>query len=427
MMKNNKNAYYMTIIGILFFIFGFVTWLNNVLIPFLKQSCELTDFQAWWVTFAFYIAYFFTAIPSSFVLKKTGYSKGISLGLLIMMVGSLLFIPAASDRNYILFLVALFTQGVGLSLMQTAVNPYITIIGPIESAARRMSIMGICNKVAGMIGILLLTSFVFGGTSHIVEKLDFLGAIEKTGVGLSPELIAEKTALLDQLASNVILPYIVMAVILFVLAVMVVFSKLPDVETVESKENDASTKPIYKYPYMILGVVALFFYVGVEVIAIDSLNLYGQELGYSADASKYFGISSLIALTAGYLLAIVLIPKVISQRKALVLQNCLAMMLVVAAIMLKGLPSIVCIVLLSFTHAIMWPAIWPLSLEGLGKHTKLASAFLIMAIAGGAVIPLVYGAFADIFSRQAAYGVMLPCYAVILFFAAVGWKVGRKT
>lgn len=426
-MKNtNKNAYYMTIIGILFFIFGFVTWLNNVLIPFLKEACELSDFQAWWVTFAFYIAYFITAIPSSYVLKKTGYSKGISLGLLIMMVGSLLFIPAAISRNYIIFLIALFTQGIGLSLLQTAANPYVTILGPINTAARRMSIMGICNKVAGMIGILLLTSLLFGGSSHITEQLNAFKNLEQSGIILSADQLIQKTALLDQLARNVIVPYIVMAVILLILAIMVVFSKLPDINVEEEESAKSESKPIYKYPYMILGVIALFFYVGVEVIAIDSLNLYGQELGYTVAESKYFGTASLVALTIGYLLAIVLIPKYIDQRKALVFQTCLAILLVLAAIFLKGLPSIICIILLSFAHAIMWPAIWPLSLEGLGKHTKLASAFLIMAIAGGAIIPLIYGGLAGAFSRQMAYLVMIPCYLVILFFAIWGWKVGKK-
>ncbi|MDR2083608.1 MAG: sugar MFS transporter [Bacteroidales bacterium] len=426
-MKNsNKNAYYMTIIGVLFFIFGFVTWLNNVLIPFLKLACELTDFQAWWVTSAFYIAYFFMAIPSSYVLNKTGYSKGISLGLIIIMVGSLIFIPAATSRSYFVFLIALFTQGVGLSLLQTAANPYVTILGPIESAARRMSIMGICNKVAGMIGILLLSSLLFGGTSHIIEEINVFKNLEESGIILNANQLIEKTALLDQLARNVIIPYIVMAVILFILAIMVNFSKLPNIEIEESEEVKSSSKPIYKYPYMILGVIALFFYVGVEVIAIDSLNLYGQELGYTIDQSKYFGTASLVALTIGYLLAIVLIPKYIDQRKALIFQTCLAIILVIAAVLLKGLPSIICVVLLSFTHAIMWPAIWPLSLDGLGSHTKLASAFLIMAIAGGAILPPIYGALADVFTRQTAYWIMIPCYLIILFFAVYGWKIGRN-
>lgn len=422
MTQTNKNTYYMFIIGMLFFIFGFVTWLNNVLIPFLKQACELGDFEAWLVTFAFYIAYLVTAIPSSMVLKKTGYAKGISLGLFVMMIGSLLFVPAAMNRNYILFLVGLFTQGIGLSLLQTASNPFVTILGPIESAARRMSIMGICNKVAGMIGIFLLSSVLFSGTEELVAKINGFDLTT-----LNPEDLMKRADLLNELARNVIVPYIVMAAVLLLLGILIIFSKLPDIKVEDDDENVEHThKPLYKYTYMILGIIALFFYVGVEVIAIDSLNLYGAELGYDMATSKYFGISSLIALTIGYFLAIVLVPKVISQRKALVFQTCLAIVLVVLALILKGLPSVICIILLSFTHAIMWPAIWPLSIEGLGKHTKLASAFLIMAISGGAVIPLIYGLLADATSRHQAYWIMIPCYIIILLFATFGWKVGRK-
>ncbi|MCK9303300.1 MAG: sugar MFS transporter [Bacteroidales bacterium] len=423
MEKKNKNAYYMFMIGMLFFIFGFVTWLNNVLLPFLRQACELNDSQAWFVTFAFYIAYFVMAIPSSYVLKKTGYAKGISLGLFIMMIGSLLFVPAAINRNYILFLVGLFTQGIGLSLLQTASNPYVTILGPIESAARRMSIMGICNKVAGMIGIFLLSNVLFSGTEELVAKINSISAIANP----TQADIMMRTSMLDELARNVIVPYIIMAAVLLVLAILIIFSKLPDINIGNDDEDSGKAhKPLYKYTYMILGIIALFFYVGVEVIAIDSLNLYGAELGYEMSTSKYFGICSLIALTIGYLLAIVLVPKYISQRKALVFQTCLAIVLVVLALILKGIPSVICIILLSFAHAIMWPAIWPLSIEGLGKHTKLASAFLIMAISGGAIIPLIYGYLADATSRHQAYWIMIPCYIIILLFAVFGWKIGRK-
>src|SRR5262249_35431367 len=165
-MSDQKNSYLgpMIIIGALFFIFGFVTWLNSVLIPFLQQACELTDFEAYFVTFAFYISYFVMAIPSSVILKKTGYAKGMSLGLGIMAVGSLVFIPGAMARSYPIFLLGLFMQATGMTLLQTASNPYITILGPIESAAKRISIVGICNKVAGMTGIIILVKLLFSDT-----------------------------------------------------------------------------------------------------------------------------------------------------------------------------------------------------------------------------------------------------------------------
>jgi len=161
----------MFVIGSLFFVFGFVTWLNNILIPYMRTSCELTtQVQGYLVTFAFYIAYFVMSIPSSLVLKKTGYSNGMALGLVVMAIGCMMFIPGAQMRSYPMFLLGLFLQGSGLSLLQTASNPYVTVIGPIESAARRMSIMGICNKLAGMIGILVLYNALFSGKEHLFVK-----------------------------------------------------------------------------------------------------------------------------------------------------------------------------------------------------------------------------------------------------------------
>ncbi|MGI6717607.1 MAG: sugar MFS transporter [Bacteroidales bacterium] len=423
MANKNKTTYYLFIIGVLYFVFGFVTWLNNVLIPFLQTACELNDLQAWFVTFAFYIAYFVTAIPSSYVIKKTNYAKGMAIGLIIMMIGALLFIPAALSRNYIIFLVGLFVQGSGLSLMQTAVNPYVTILGPIESAAKRMSIMGISNKIAGMIGMFLFSTVLLVDTKHIKEEIISLG----NPSFLSGELLAQREVLLNQLAHHIIKPYIIISVLLLLLALMVLFSKLPDIEDAEDDEQgDGVSKPLYKYTYMFLGVIALFFYVGAEVIAIDSLNLFGAELGYSIDVTRFFGPASLVALTLGYVLSIILVPKKIDQRHALIYQTILAIILTVVALLTSGTVSIICIILLSFAHAIMWPAIWPLSLDKLGKHTKFASALLIMAIAGGAIIPLIYGSIADSLSRHQAYIVLIPCYLVILFFALYGYKIGKK-
>lgn len=423
MATKNKTTYYLFIIGILYFIFGFVTWLNNVLIPFLQTACELNDLQAWFVTFAFYIAYFVTAIPSSYVIKKTSYAKGMALGLFIMMIGAIIFIPAALSRNYIIFLVGLFVQGSGLSLMQTAVNPYVTILGPIESAAQRMSIMGICNKVAGMIGMFSFSTFLLLDTKHITAEINALGDPSL----LTGELLVQREALLNSLSHHIIKPYIIISILLLLLSLMVLLSKLPDIEDTEDEETeDGKSKPLFKYTYMFLGVIALFFYVGAEVIAIDSLNLFGAELGYDISVTRFFGPASLVALTIGYLLSILLVPKKIDQRHALIYQTILAIILTIVALFTNGLTSVICIILLSFAHAIMWPAIWPLSLDKLGKHTKFASALLIMAIAGGAIIPLIYGSVADSISRHRAYIVLIPCYIIILFFALYGYKIGKK-
>jgi glucose/galactose transporter len=408
----------MIIIGALFFIFGFVTWLNSVLIPFLKQACQLTDFQAYFVTLAFYIAYFVMAIPSSGILKRIGFAKGMSVGLFVMAVGSLIFIPAAQIRSYPLFLVGLFVQGTGLTLLQTASNPYVTILGPIESAAKRISIMGICNKVAGMIGIFILVELLFSDTQTLSARIDAL-----TGAELANEL--------DILASRVIVPYLIMAVILAGLALMVLKAHLPEINPEEedaaagNRSVAAEKDSVFAFPHLMLGVLCIFVYVGVEVIAIDTIGLYGEYQGFDLNTAGKFSIYSLIGLTIGYLLGIVVIPKYMSQRVALITCATLGFIFALAALVTDGWVSIAFIVLLSFAHALMWPSIWPLALDSLGRFTKLGSALLVMGIVGGAIMPLVYGAIADSTNRQTAYWITLPCYLYIFFYALKGHKVGK--
>ncbi len=416
--QKNQQLFAMIIIGSLFFIFGFVTWLNSVLIPFLQQVCQLTDFQAYLVTFAFYVSYFVMAIPSSSILKRTGFTKGMSIGLGIMAVGSLIFIPAAQARSYPLFLVGLFCQGTGLTLLQTASNPYVTILGPIESAAKRISIMGVCNKVAGMTGILILVKLLFSDTQELSAHISTL-----SGESLEREL--------DMLAARVIVPYIVMAIILGLLAVAVLKAHLPEINPEEEDESAAgptrAKTSIFHFPHLVLGVICIFVYVGVEVLAIDALALYGQYHGFDLATSSQFSIFSLTALTIGYLIGTVLIPKIISQKNALAISAAMAIVFAVGALSTSGSLSVAFIVLLSFAHAFMWPTIWPLSLDGVGRFTKVASALLIMGIVGGALLPLVYGAWADNANRQVAFWIVVPCYLYILFFALKGHALGKAS
>jgi fucose permease len=241
--------------------FRIVTWLNGVLIPFLRTACRLNDFQAYFVTAAFYISYFVMALPSSVILKKTGFKIGMSLGLWVMAIGALVFIPAALTRTFGLFLTGLFIQGTGLALLQTAVNPYVTIIGPRESAAKRISIMGIANKFAGVIAPIILASIVLKD-SHILE--------EKLAQAADA---SSRALLLDEMARNVIMPYIVMAVILVLLGLLLRYVHLPEVDTEAEDEavGEANLKKtsVWQFPHMVLGVVALFFYV-CGVIAEDT-------------------------------------------------------------------------------------------------------------------------------------------------------------
>ncbi|MGI6291023.1 MAG: sugar MFS transporter [Bacteroidales bacterium] len=422
------------VIGILYFVFGFVTWLNGTLIPFLKIACELSDFLAYFVTFAFYISYFVMALPSSFILEKTGFKNGIAIGLFVMAIGSALFIPASYERSYILFLIGLFILGTGLSLMQTAVNPYVTILGPIESAAKRISIMGICNKFAGIIAPLLLATLLFSGTEHIVAAIE---------TNSSPEL---RNNMLDTLALQLINPYIVMTIILVLLGFLILRTHLPEIDKDESTE-EKSRKSIWQFPYMWIGVIALFFYVGVEVIAADTVILYGKSLGVPVESAKYFTSLTLVSMVIGYFIGVAIIPKVVSQRKALIACAVLGIILVLCALIVPAdsyftfsfidiatfkpiemlIPyTVFFIALLGLANSLVWPAIWPLALDGVGSHAKKVSAFLIMAIAGGALIPLVYGRLADTIGTQKAYWIAIPCYVVILFFAVYGYKIGKS-
>ena len=404
-MAKRSSLLPMLIIGILFFIFGFVTWLNGSLIPFLKVICDLNDFEALFVTFAFYIAYTVMALPMASLLEKTGYKKGMALGLFMMSVGALLFIPAAFSREFLLFLAALFVLGTGLTILQTASNPYIVLIGPIESAAMRISIMGLINKSAGVLAPLVFTAFILSGLS------DSLNAVHPD----VHELIA---------------PYTIMAVILFVLMLFVLFSPLPEVEF-DVDPYDSSN--IFAFPHLILGAVALFFYVGIEVIAGDTIGLYGQSLGI-ADAMALTSYT-MAFMVLGYILGILLIPKFLSQERALIISSLTGMLFLVgvafsstteAHIFIDIPDSVVFVALLGLANALVWPTIWPLALQDLKQHTAKGSALLIMAIAGGALLPLAFGKVAQMLANmQQAYLLGLVCYFVI-FMYGVKWHKMRS-
>ncbi len=417
--NGNKNyVIAISIIGVLFFIFGFVTWLNATLIPYLRTACELTSFESYLVTFAFYISYFVMALPSSKVLQFTGFKNGMAVGLLIMAGGALIFIPAAMTRTYAWFLLGLFVQGTGLAILQTASNPYVTILGPIESAAKRISVMGVANKFAGILSPVILGSILLKNIGKFEENLATLSG-------------ADRVAALDQLAHKVIGPYVIIAISLVLLALLVFFAPLPEVESEEEevKENEVKRTSIFQYPYFWLGVLTLFFYVGAEVIAVDTQINYGLSLGFDIKVAKYFSSYTLIGMIIGYILGIILIPKRLSQQKALQYSAILGLLFTVGAVVTTGYTSVMFVAALGFANAIMWPAIWPLTIHGLGKFLKIGSAIMIMAIAGGALIPLLYGYLAGLPHPHAsthAYAILLVSYLIIFYFATWGHKVGKR-
>ena len=402
------------IIGLLFFIFGFITWLNGTLIPFLKISCQLDDLQALFVTFAFYIAYFVMAPPSSAVLHKVGYKNGMVLGLIVIAIGSLIFIPAAYTRTFGIFLTGLFVQGTGLALLQTASNPYIIIIGPRESAAKRIAIMGICNKVAGVISPLILSTIVLAKSDELMETLQTV-----TGT--------ERMNLLNNLSHRMIAPYLVMAAALFLLSFMVKLSGLPNADTEDAMPTHAVSKKTgwWQFPHLILGFIALFFYVGVEVIAGDTIGLYGQSLHIPLEKSRFFTSLTLGSMVIGYIAGIIAIPRFISQSKALAVSAILGILFTFGALFTSGMISVGFVALLGFANAMMWPTIFPLAIDGLGLFTKAGSALLIMGIAGGATLPLLYGWLAKTYTNQQAYWLVIPLYAFILYFAVRGHKIRK--
>ncbi|MEO6682606.1 MAG: sugar MFS transporter [Ginsengibacter sp.] len=419
--QSQNRTYALVIIGMLFFIFGFVTWLNGTLIPFLKLACQLeTDTEAFFVTFAFYMAYFFLALPGSYVLKKTGFKDGMAYGLLAMAVGSLIFIPAANSRSFGLFLTGLFVQGAGLALLQTAVNPYVSILGPIESAAKRISIMGICNKVAGMLSPLVLSALVLRNATEIETQI------------LTTTDLVQKNILLDELSKRVIMPYVVMAIVLVVVALLIKKSSLPEIEAEEEVEDAVHVKrtSVFQFPYLILGVICLFVYVGVEVIAGDAIGMYGKHMGMPLDQTKYFTSFTLSAMLVGYVVGIFTIPKYLSQQKALAISAILGIIFSVMVFLTDGYVAIVFIALLGLANALMWPAIFPLAIEGLGKFTKMGSALLIMAIAGGAIFPIMYAGLRDHLNLSNPLSFLLcafPAYAYILFYALKGHEIGKRS
>ncbi|WP_394805375.1 sugar MFS transporter [Kordiimonas aestuarii] len=422
--KKNGTVIPMTIIGLLFFIFGFVTWLNGALIPFLQIICHLNEFQAFFVTTAFYFAYFIMAFPMSLVLGKIGYRGGMALGLAIMVIGALLFIPAALAASYPMFLLGLFVLGTGLTILQTASNPYVVLLGPKESAATRISIMGLINKGAGVIVPMVFAALIFsdlGNTSP--EALETLTAAE-----------------LQALSEKLILPYLYMAGALAFLIALVRFSPLPHIEPEEEPVVASGEKQsILQFPQVVLGAIALFAYVGVEVIAGDSIGLFGKKLGLAnfATLTSY----TMVCMTIGYIIGVTCIPKIISQQQAL-LGSAVAGTLCVLGVVLSstdshtlsqvligwsGIPTVpnavMFVALMGLAHALVWPALWPLALDGLGKFTPQGSALLIMGIAGGAVLPPALGALSSSFGdMQPAYWLCLPCYLFIWFYAVKGYK-----
>ncbi|MDO1529227.1 sugar MFS transporter [Fulvimonas sp. R45] len=407
----------MIIIGVLFFIFGFVTWLNGPLTIFVKLAFHLDDVSAFLIPVAFYVSYFVLALPAAAVLKRTGMKKGMALGLFVMAIGAVLFGQFIAMRQYHGALVGLFVIGAGLSLLQTASNPYVSILGPIDSAAQRIAFMGICNKFAGF-----LAPFVFGAlVLHGIDALD-------QQVKAAPTAAAAQE-LLNSFAARVYWPYMVMAALLVLLAIWVLRSSLPEIKPAgANSEEEIGHRGggIFSFPHLWLGVLCLFLYVGAEVMAGDAIGIYGQSLGLPLEATKNFTSFTMFAMLAGYLAGLALIPRFISQQRYLAVSAVLGVVFAVCAYATSGYVSVSFVAALGFANAMMWPAIFPLAIKGLGRHTEAGSALLIMGIVGGALIPQAFVHLKEHIDFQLAFLlVMVPCYLYILYYGMHGHAVGE--
>jgi MFS transporter, FHS family, L-fucose permease len=426
-LTRKDNFISISIIALLFFVFGFISWVNAVLIPYFKIACELTHFQAYLVTFAFYISYFLISVPSSYLLKKAGFKKGMMIGFWLMALGAFIFVPAALVRRYEIFLIGLFTIGAGLSILQTAANPYITILGPKERAAQRISIMGICNKGAGMIAPLILTAVILKSSdTQLFASLKSMDVIKRSAV-------------LDEIIRRVIGPYVGIAIILFILGLVIRYAPLPEVST-EGEWDGGNLKiegnktNIFQFPHTVLGALAIFLHVGTQVIAIDTIIGYASSMNIPLMEAKVFPSYTLFATICGYIAGIICIPKYISQVNAFRVCTLIGTLLTILIISSKGYVnflghyvdiSIWFIVLLGFANSLIWAGIWPVAIDGLGKFTKVGASLLIMGLCGNAIMPLLYGYLADYFNVRLAYLVLFPCYLYLIFYSFLGLRIRK--
>ena len=410
-----------TIIGVLFFVFGFVTWVNAILIPYFKIACELNNFESYLVAFAFYISYLVIAMPAAYLLKRIGFKKGMMTGFWIMALGGFLFIVAALYRAYAGFLLGLFAIGAGLAILQTAANPYITVLGPRDRAAQRISIMGVANKTAGILAPLLFAAVVLRPTdSALFRSLPSMG-------------LEERNMALDGLIRRVIVPYACVGVVLLVLGWLVRYSSLPEIDT-EKEEISSGKTSVFHFPHLMLGALAIFLHVGTQVLAIDTIIGYAGSMKIALSEAKVFPSYTLLATIVGYITGIICIPRWISQARAFLICTVLGISLSLLIVLCRTRVvfgghtadvSLWFLVLLGCANSLIWAGIWPLALDGLGRFTKAGASLLVMGLCGNAILPLIYGWLADRVGLREAYWVLLPCYCYLFFYALYGHRIRK--
>ena len=406
----NRYLFPLAIVSVLFFIIGFGIGISGFLTPFLQDAFQLSSSQSYLVTAAIFSAFVVFGIPAGNIIKKVGYKMGMVIAFFVMAVGMLLFIPSSKMLSFPLFLVALFVGGIGNTILQASVNPYVTILGPKESAAMRMSLMGIMNKSAWWLSSLFLGLFM-----------------DLKNVNLQ----------------DVILPFYIVTGILLALGVFMIFAPLPEIKA-EGEDDETATnakqldnKPvIFQYPHLALGVLALFLYVGVETLPMVSIIAFAKSIfGDSATNLDSFALYVPLGLVAGYIFGVAMIPRFLTQDTALKIFSMIGIGSSLLLIYLPGSLGIYAMIFIGFANSLMWPAIWPLAIADLGKHTKTGASLLVMGIVGGAILPLLFGFIVDatkttetvrVSDYQGAYWIFIPAYLFILYFAQWGHKIRKQ-
>jgi len=402
----------LAIIGLMFFVIGFGIGISGFLTPALRSAFNLSTSQSYLVTAAIFAAFVVFGGPAGWVIKKLGYRKSMMIAFVIMALGMLLFVPSAKSMSFPLFLVALFVGGIGNTMLQASVNPYVTIIGPTESAAMRMSLMGILNKSAWWIAPLFLGLF-----------------IDLQNVQLA----------------DIIFPFYIVTGILMSLGLFTYFAPLPEVKaigedddlTIEINSNDESVKTsIVQFPHLLLGVLALFLYVGIETLPMASIIDFAKASFGDVPNLENYSKYVTIGLVLGYMFGVITIPRFISQTQALISFSIIGILASLILVVSPSQYAFYALLLVSFANSLMWPAIWPLAIADLGKFTKTGSSLLVMGIVGGAIIPLIFGCLVDlqkdiseitsVSNYQMAYLILLPCYIFILYYALHGHKIRIK-
>jgi len=385
------------IIGSMFAVLGFALGINAFFVPFVKDAFNISITMSYLVMTATFLSFVVFGVPSGAIIKKFGYKGGMIIAFLIMALGFYLIAPSAKIVSFPLLLLALFISGMGQTLLTGAVNTYVSILGPPESAASRIALMGICSKTFYAVASLTLAVFMDLSNVHVEDT---------------------------------ILPFYIISGVLVVMGIMYYFAPLPDIlaegeEETEDPSADSSyatsKTSIFQFPHLLLGVFAIFFDIGVEYIALGTINDYATILKLPSPENYVWFVSA--GMVIGYLFGVVFIPKYISQSVALLVSTISGALVTVLIVLTPVGISIYLVSLLGLANALMWPAIWPIAIADLGKFTKMGSSFLVMGIIGGAFLPLLFGYIADVGSHQIAYIVCLPAYFYIMYYALSGSKI----